>query len=351
MRSVSEQVIVDRLAAIGRPSPLLVISGNFGTPWEARRLADDTLPTFRAFVLNPQPGWPCRDGFILETPFVGPGARKDPRLEYLPMRLSLVPRLFDSLWPPDAVLIHTSPPRGGKVSLGIEVDILPAAIEQVRRRWARRRPGEPPHAPLRAATLWSTWPLDLALEVDVPFLPLAVARPTRASTAIGEPVARYAVDGGTLQLGIGQMPDTAAHHLRRRRRLGVWSEMVSDSVLRLEQDGAPRPRPGDLRLVPLRVARALRLGRRQSPPVMRRTEVVNDPGTDCRAPRYALGQHRPPGRPVRPANASYVHGTIYSALRRPARFVVGALHSKGGHAVVCLRSWHDKSSASTVVPA
>ena len=72
--------------------------------------------------------------FICETPFVGPGMRHDPQLDYLPMRLSLVPRLFDTVRPPDAVLLHTSTPRQGKVSLGIEVNILPAAIEQARRR-------------------------------------------------------------------------------------------------------------------------------------------------------------------------------------------------------------------------
>ena len=50
------------------------------------------------------------------------------------MRLSLVPRLFSTVRPVDAVLVHTSLPHEGKVSLGIEVNILPAAIEQARAR-------------------------------------------------------------------------------------------------------------------------------------------------------------------------------------------------------------------------
>ncbi|HEY4811060.1 MAG TPA: hypothetical protein VIH71_08395 [Solirubrobacteraceae bacterium] len=57
-----------------------------------------------------------REGVILETPFVGPGMREEgERLDYLPMRLSLVPRLFATVRPPDCVLLHTSTPRGGKV--------------------------------------------------------------------------------------------------------------------------------------------------------------------------------------------------------------------------------------------
>jgi hypothetical protein len=72
---------------------------------------------------------------IFETPFAGPGMRDaGERLDYLPMRLSLVPRLFDTLRPPDVVLLHTSAPRWGRVSLGIEVNILVAAVERVRAR-------------------------------------------------------------------------------------------------------------------------------------------------------------------------------------------------------------------------
>ena len=55
-------------------------------------------------------------------------------LDYLPTRLSLVPWLFSTVRPVDAVLIHTSLPDGGKLSLGMEVNVLPAAIEQARAR-------------------------------------------------------------------------------------------------------------------------------------------------------------------------------------------------------------------------
>ena len=50
------------------------------------------------------------------------------------MRLSLVPRLFATIRAPDVVLLHTSMPRDGRVSLGIEVNVLVAAIERVRAR-------------------------------------------------------------------------------------------------------------------------------------------------------------------------------------------------------------------------
>lgn len=50
------------------------------------------------------------------------------------------------------------------------------------------------------------------------------------------------------------------------------------------------------------------------------------------------------------ANASFLRGKIYSGFGGQPDFVIGALHSAGGHALVALRSWHDKSDASTIVP-
>jgi acyl-CoA hydrolase len=351
MRTASEHVVGERLAAIGSPSPLVVVSGNFGTPWELVALADASLPSCRAFVLNPQPGWPSREGFVSETPFVGPGARHDPRLEYLPMRLSLVPRLFDSLWPPDAVLIHTSPPKGSKVSLGIEVNILPAAIERVRRSGGlvvaqvnRHMPYTHGDAEVDVADI------DLALEVDAPLPSPATGPADPVCAAIGEQVAGYATDGGTLQFGIGQVPDAAAHHLRSKRRLGVWSEMVSDGVLRLDQAGA------------LDAGREICASFLFGSPelyewaddnprlVMRRTEVVNDPARIATHPALLSVNTALQVDLFAQANASYVHGRIYSGFGGQPDFVEGALHSPGGHAVVCLRSWHDKTDTSNVVP-
>src|SRR5262249_61983852 len=85
-------------------------------------------------MLNAQPGVPDRDGVTLETAFVGPGMRGRRRLRYFPSRLSLVPVLLGNALPPDVALVHTSAPAGGTVSLGTEVNILPAAIEAVRSR-------------------------------------------------------------------------------------------------------------------------------------------------------------------------------------------------------------------------
>jgi acyl-CoA hydrolase len=60
--------------------------------------------------------------------------RGSPALAYVPSRLSLVPELLSSALVPDLVLLHCSRPHLGKVSLGTEVNVLPAAVEAARAR-------------------------------------------------------------------------------------------------------------------------------------------------------------------------------------------------------------------------
>ena len=165
------------------------------------------LENVHVFALNAQPDWPQHPGFINETPFVGPGMRHAPELDYLPMRLSLVPRLFDSMRPPDAVLIHTSVPREGKVSLGIEVNILPAAIERVRARGGLIVAQFNPNMPYTFgdAEFPVDW-IDLAVEVDEPLKSPATRPCSESETSIGHQIARFANDGTTLQLGMGRFP-------------------------------------------------------------------------------------------------------------------------------------------------
>ena len=65
---------------------------------------------------------------------MGPGCEACPRSTTCPCACRWCRGCFDVARPPDVVLLHTSTPRRGKVSLGTEVNILPAAIEQARAR-------------------------------------------------------------------------------------------------------------------------------------------------------------------------------------------------------------------------
>jgi len=351
MEIVTEHVLEDRFGAMPWAEPRAVVSGNFATPTRLVALFDAAVESYRVFALNAQSGIPVRAGVVQETPFVGPGMRDMPSLDYLPMRLSLVPRLFDRARPPDVALLHTSTPRDGKVSLGTEVNILPAAIERTRARGGLVVAQLNPRMPYTLGDgEIDVDDVDLAIEVDEP-LPSPVRRPVRDLTAaIGAGVATLVEDGSTIQIGIGEIPDAVLASLRGVHDIGVWSEVISDGVLELERAGAL---DADRTIVTTFLFGSPELyDFVESNPRVRvlRTETVNDPVTIASHPRMCSLNTALQVDLFDQANASFVRGRIYSGFGGQPDFVVGALHSDGGHAVIALSSWHDKSDTSTIVP-
>src|ERR1700733_15649322 len=131
MRVLSERQLAIALGPLS-DTPRVVAGGNFATPWRALAVLDGTLARYRLFALNAQAGMPDREGVTFESPFLGPGMRGRSGLRYFPCRLSLVPALLSEVLPPDVVLVQTSAPAHGTVSLGTEVNVLPAAIDAAR---------------------------------------------------------------------------------------------------------------------------------------------------------------------------------------------------------------------------
>ncbi len=131
MQLISVDKLTTLLSALP-DNPRVVASGNFAAPRELLAIADASFANFKLFMLNAQHGLPEREGIRFETPFVGAGMRGKANLDYVPSRLSLVPLLFRNHHVPDVVLLNASRARDGKISLGTEVNILPAAIEAAR---------------------------------------------------------------------------------------------------------------------------------------------------------------------------------------------------------------------------
>jgi acyl-CoA hydrolase len=83
---------------------------------------------------------------------------------------------------------------------------------------------------------------------------------------------------------------------------------------------------------------------------MLRTEKTNDPALIARQPTMVSVNGALQVDLFAQANAARVHGMIYSGFGGQTDFVVGALHSPGGRAIIALPSWHPKAEVSTVVP-
>jgi len=329
----------------------VVAGGNYATPWSVLAVLDAAVPEYRLFMLNAQPGVPDRDGVVLESPFVGPGMRGRPRLRYLPCRLSLVPVLLAAALPPDVVLIQASVPADGTISLGTEVNVLPAAIEAVRSRGGlviaqlnRQVPYTYGDAVLALDQI------DDAIEADVP-LASPPPRPVRDTSApIGRRVAALVPDGATLQLGIGAVPDAVLAALGGRHGLSVWSEMFSDGVLALHKAGALDSGRQITASFAFGSTELYDWMDRNPAIAMLRTEITNDPARIAQRSRMTSINTALQVDLFSQANASRVHGLIYSGFGGQTDFVVGALHSPGGQAIIALPSWHPKAGVSTVVP-
>ena len=354
MRIVSSQQLLSLLEGVTRSEPRIVASGNHATPWHLLELADKALPEYRLFLLNAQPGIPVREGVRHESPFVGPGMRGLPTLDYLPARLSLVPKILATTHRPDIVLLHTAAPRGGKLSLGVEVNILPAALERAAATGGVIVAQINPHLPYTYGDAEIPEELvDFAIEYDAPLLSPPARRGaalTENAASIGDRVAAMIEDGATLQVGIGAVPDAVLTALTGHRNLRVWSEMISDGVMELAaQRALDRDHPITASF--LFGSPELYAWADRNPALrMMRTETVNDPAGIASQPSMTSINTALQVDLYAQANASYAHERIYSGFGGQTDFVVGALHSPGGQAIVALPSWHAKSGTSTIVP-
>jgi acyl-CoA hydrolase len=335
------------------PNPRIVSAGASVAPHALLAIVDEVLPTYRLNIINAKRGIPAREGVTHETVFVGPGMRGQPSLVYTPCRLSLVPPLFRSTLAPDIVTLHVAPPRDGKVSMGIEVMTLVAAMEAVKARGGLLLGQVNPAMPYTFGDgLVDVDDFDALLEAETPLtIPASDGADLDPEVArIGELTSGRVLDGATLQLGIGLVPNATLPGLSRRRNLGLWTEMMSDGVLALQRAGALDSRRD--------VVCSFALGSQEfydwmhlNPHLlMRRTEVTNDPAMIARQPRMTAINTALQVDLLAQANASRIGARIYSGFGGQTDFIVGALHSPGGQALMALQSIHAKKRLSTIVP-
>ncbi|MDT3683187.1 MAG: acetyl-CoA hydrolase/transferase C-terminal domain-containing protein [Truepera sp.] len=156
--------------------------------------------------------------------------------DYVPIFLSEVPALFRSrAMPLDVALITVTPPdKHGYCSLGVSVDASRAAAQSARYVVAQVNANMPRS---HGDGLIHVKDIDLAVEQADP-IP-EVGRPAlgELELTIGAYVAGLVEDGATLQLGIGAIPEAVLAALAGHVDLGVHTEMFSDGVVDLVEQG------------------------------------------------------------------------------------------------------------------
>jgi acyl-CoA hydrolase len=284
------------------------------------------------------------------------GAIEEGRADFVPIFLSDIPRLFTKhAIPLDVALVQLSvPDRHGYCTLGTSVDAALAAalsaklvVAEINERMPRTHGNTLLHIDRVAAFTHTDRPL-----------PTHPSRPSTAEEdAIGEHAARLVPDGGTLQMGIGAIPDAVLRRLVHKRDLGVHTEMFSDGVVDLVESGAITNRRKHLH--PGRIITSFVLG----------TERLYDFVHDNPFVEFHPCDHTNDTARIRRNDdvvainsaleidlsgqvcADSIGFRIYSGIGGQMDFIRGAALSKGGKPIIALPSTASRGSVSRIVSA
>jgi len=296
------------------------------------------------------------NSFKVKALFIGPNIREavnEGRAEYIPVFLSEIPKIFESgIVPIDVCLIQLSPPDAhGYCSYGTSVDCTIAARKNARIVIAEVNK-QMPRTLGRSFVHISR--VDYIVETDRPLPELISAAPTEVEIAIGANVATLVDDEATLQLGIGAIPNAILHSLKDKRNLGIHSEMFSDGIIDLIEQGIITNNAKTL--LPGKVAVSFILGTKRlydfvdnNPLIEFQTsDFINDPfvisqNFKMTAINSAL-QVDVTGQVAADSIGSY----LYSGVGGQVDFIRGAARAKQGKAIIAMPSTAKNHSVSRI---
>lgn len=156
--------------------------------------------------------------------------------DYTPVFLSQVPKLFERrIVPIDVALIQTSPPdERGYVSLGINVDITRHATKSASLVVAQVNSFMPR---VCGDSLIHLDDIRFVVPHDEPLLEYEPEVSDEIARKIGKYVSRIIEDGDTLQVGYGRVPNAILAHLKKKKHLGIHTELLTDGVVELMEEG------------------------------------------------------------------------------------------------------------------
>ena len=180
-----------------------------------------------------------QSNFRLNSFFIGDHTRNAVNrgeADYTPIFLSNLPQLIRSeRIPLDVALIQTTlPDKDGRLNLGVSVDIVRTAVEKAGIVIAQPNS----HMPAINGDGWIRMDdVDYLIPWDEPLLEYIEDVPGEIAQRIGKYVARIVEDGSTIQVGYGSIPNAIVSSLKKKKHLGVQSELLSDGIAGLIRDG------------------------------------------------------------------------------------------------------------------
>lgn len=297
------------------------------------------------------------DSFHVNSFFIGKNVRHTIAAgngSYTPVFLSEIPRLFrNDIVHLDVVFIHVSPPDShGYCSLGVSVEATKAAIEMAKIVIAQVNPQMPRTF---GDSVIKVSDIDYLVEVDMPLYGHGSDVITEQEALIGGFVASLIEDGSTLQMGIGSIPNAALAKLTNHKNLGLHTEMFSDGVIDLIEQGIINCKYKGV--TKNRALATFLIGSQRlydfvndNPFIsMRESSFVNDTSVIRRNPKMVAINSAIEVDITGQVCADSIGSKMYSGVGGQMDFIRGASLSEGGKAIIALPSV-TKNGESKIVP-
>lgn len=293
--------------------------------------------------------------------FVGQTIRQavnEGKADYIPISLSDIPPLIKSgRLRIDVALLQMGPPgKYGFCSLGINVDINRTVFDHAKIVIAQINP-KMPRTNGDSYVRFSD--VDYFVYEESPLLEFQYPPTDETTRKIGKLCARIIENGSTLQFGIGNIPNAVLEYLKDKKDLAVFSEVISDSVIDLIEEGVITCRKNHYPHIQTSFAmgsRRLYEYVRENPfiefqPTSHVNNLINIAKNTKQVSINAALSVSLTGQ----VNSDSLGSNIYSGVGGQLDFTRGAALSKGGKPIVCLPSTtHDRSISrivATLAPA
>jgi acetyl-CoA hydrolase len=292
---------------------------------------------------------PDMEGHLrVNTLFISHNVRKavqEGRADFTPVLLSEFPLLFKrGVLPLDIAMIHVSPPdEHGFCSLGVEVGLTKSPAESAKIIIAevnQQMPRTLGDSFIHVSRLNYLVPVDY----PIPEMPMAEEGNSDVVEKIAGFIADLIPDGATMQLGIGAIPDAVLKYLHHKKDLGVHSELFSDGVIDLVNEGVLTNARKTLH--PGKIIAGFMLGTQNlykwaddNPLIeFHRTEYVNDPFVIAQNERMVAINSAIEVDLTGQVCADSIGPKFYSGVGGQLDFIYGASRSKGGVPIIALPS-------------
>ena len=295
--------------------------------------------------------------FIHNSLFAGATSRKaihEGRAIFTASHFSQFPRLFtEKILPVDVTLCMLSAPdEHGYCSFGISVDYTKPAAESSRIVIAEVTP----HMPRTLGNAFiHVSDIDYIIECDSRPIEMQPAKIGPIDEAIGGYCAELIRDGDCLQLGIGAVPDSMLGFLNDKRDLGIHTEMFSDGVVDLVNNGVitcARKNFHPNKMVATFFMGTEKLYRfiHNNPKVeMFTVDYTNNPAIVARNDNVVSINSSLQVDLTGQAASETIGYKQFSATGGQADFVRGAAWSKGGRSIIAFHSTVAKGKLSRIV--